>query len=543
MNENEVLKKIKKCIVWIRESTAGQMDGASPQTQREACQKFAGENGIKIIKEFMPPDGESGFDPRRRIEYNKMFDFVMQEKIELIIIYTNSRLHRNIVDAAQIWQWAIYQNDHYVYNVSEQELLHSKAPVRVKKNYLRQTAESQIFSLGQADAATSGLATTFKNGEPIGRSPVGYINKTVDGKGTFALDEIRAPLILKMFELYASGLSLRTLVIKMFELGLTSRGKKNHPSGQISHRGICYALNNPQYIGMNRMKGDDTVKGNWPPIVGKELFDEVQKKLAENRHGSGDRQSLSFPWRKYTECGFCGSSIWATRCIKTMADGSEKAFSYYKCSKMNDEKCSQQSYKEEEMDKLILSGIENIHIEFEVFAKLVKQVEKSAVQNEEKNKKELAKLERELASWKGREEKIMELEISGRYSPELAKTKIDEAKMKAAEIEAKIIEVKGKKNEKHHEQSIEAVEQFIKFKDRFLRLNEADRAKMLEGVLEKAIIKNGKVEFKFFEPWETIFKYSESLRREAEESWENPSGGDNPLGEKPSAKKNVAIWI
>lgn len=150
-----------------------------------------------------------------------------------------------------------------------------------------------------------------KGGVPKGVRLTGY---TTDGD----VVPVEAAVVRALFDGFATGLTLRTL---SREHGLT-------PST------VRTLLTNPRYAGRRVYKGEVVGAGAWEPIVSGELFDSVNRGLADparksNRTGSTARKHLG---TSLFRCGECedhptvrtagsGNRYWCRACglVRTMA--------------------------------------------------------------------------------------------------------------------------------------------------------------------------------------------------------------------------------
>ena len=103
-----------------------------------------------------------------------------------------------------------------------------------------------------AKLTIQGREQAVKEGRVVGVAPLGYIN-VFDRPGgkTAVLDPERAPIIAHMFCLAAEGTSLRTILSRVQELGLTSRNGK-----PISLSTLYEVLSNSFFMGLLRYKGE-----------------------------------------------------------------------------------------------------------------------------------------------------------------------------------------------------------------------------------------------------------------------------------------------
>jgi site-specific DNA recombinase len=117
------------------------------------------------------------------------------------------------------------------------------------------------------------------------------------------IDSEKAPFIQKMFELYSSGnYTVKSLMEVMYKEGLRNRVGK-----QVGKSRMYDLLTDPFYCGFLRWKSE-THKGMQEPLISKELFDTVQKKL--NRVGKTLQVKKHLPvFKAKMKCGECSGTI------------------------------------------------------------------------------------------------------------------------------------------------------------------------------------------------------------------------------------------
>ena len=109
-------------------------------------------------------------------------------------------------------------------------------------------------------------------------APIGYLNVRYGKKANIILDNMRAPAIKSLFKIYATGeFSIQDLMILAKDWHLFP---KHHYS--ISKRCINNLLKNPFYYGVMKIKGE-LIPHNYPKLIDKNLFDEVQRILLSRR--------------------------------------------------------------------------------------------------------------------------------------------------------------------------------------------------------------------------------------------------------------------
>lgn len=180
---------------------------------------------------------------------------------------------------------------------------------------------AQYYSANLARNAKRGLQENARkclwNG---GCVPLGYL---IDEHQRFVLEPIGAACVRMIFELYASGQSIKSIVCTLNEKGYKTVKGNRFRLGSI--QGI---LRNRKYIGEYHASGI-TVPNGIPAIVDVQLFNDVQARLgvvaSAKAHNKAD-----IPYLLTTKvfCGHCGSPM-----IGESGTGKGGAtYRYYKCS-------------------------------------------------------------------------------------------------------------------------------------------------------------------------------------------------------------------
>ena len=151
--------------------------------------------------------------------------------------------------------------------------------------------------------------------------PLGYL---LDKKAQkLAIDPTTAPLVVEVFEKYADGKSVRSIVEDLNVRGL--RTKKGQPFNINSFSSL---LKNRKYIGEYRYQ-DVVIEGGVPAIVPEDLFNRVQERMEKNRHAPA--------MAKAKEDYLLTTKLFCGKCERMMVGESGKSHTgamhyYYKCS-------------------------------------------------------------------------------------------------------------------------------------------------------------------------------------------------------------------
>ena len=87
-----------KAVVYVRVSSASQVEGTSLETQEERCREYAEREGYEVVKVFR----EEGVSAKmwQRPEFIRVLDFLKAQKgkVRLFIMYKIDRISRSVED-------------------------------------------------------------------------------------------------------------------------------------------------------------------------------------------------------------------------------------------------------------------------------------------------------------------------------------------------------------------------------------------------------------------------------------------------------------
>ena len=327
INNSSQIQVMKNCFAYIRVSTAKQGEqGVSLQEQRDAITRYADRNSLTIAQWYEERETAA---KRGRPVFTQMLKRLRKGEAEGIIIHKIDRSARNLRDWADLGELIDHGTD--VYFVNESLDLHSRGG-RLSADIQAVVAADYIRNL--REETRKGFYGRLKQGLYPMPAPVGYLDQ---GQGKQKLpDPVKAPLVRKAFELYATRrYNLTTLSDKLFELGL-----RNSKGNKLIRTGLSEMLNNPFYIGLIRLKRTgETFSGNHPPIIKTTLFQRVQEILSgrtvevERRH--------NFTFRRLLKCHLCRHSLVGEK---------QKGHVYYRCQTKH---CPVKCIREERVNEQI----------------------------------------------------------------------------------------------------------------------------------------------------------------------------------------------
>jgi site-specific DNA recombinase len=294
----------------------------SIEAQLFELRKQAEREGVTVGKEFV--ECRTAKQPGRPV-FNQMLAEIEKGKASGILAWHPDRLARNMVDGGRIIHLVDLGKikDLKFPNFAFEPNAHGKFMLSIH------FSQGKYYVDNLSENIKRGIATKLRNGIFPTWAPTGYLNDKA--RRCIVIDPAKAPLVRKMFELYAEGgYSVAEVKKRMDNAGLMGRRNK-----RLSINNYHVMLTNPVYFGLIRYKGV-LYEGKHDPIISKATFDRVQEALKAK--SKAKTPSLKpFLYRGLFHCGECG-------CFVTTE--TQKGHNYLRCTKRKTA-CSQRYVREE----------------------------------------------------------------------------------------------------------------------------------------------------------------------------------------------------
>ena len=258
-----------KAVIYARYSSDSQRE-ESIEGQFRECREYAERNNMTIAGTYI--DRALSAKTADRPEFQHMIKDSAKELFEIVLVWKLDRFSRDRYDSAH-YKHILKKNGVKV--VSAKEHISEGPEGIILEAMLEGYAEfysaelSEKIHRGQKENALKGK----NNG---GGVPLGYL---LDKKAQkLVIDPVTAPLVVEIFEKYADGKTVRSIVEDFNARGL--RTKKGQPFNINSFSSL---LKNRKYIGEYRYQ-DVVIEGGVPAIVPEDLFNRVQERMEKNRH-------------------------------------------------------------------------------------------------------------------------------------------------------------------------------------------------------------------------------------------------------------------
>lgn len=309
-----------KAVIYVRVSTAEQVDNYSLQTQTKACKDYCHREGITVDRVFRE-EGESA-KTTNRPQLQEMLDYCARNarSLDFVVVYRVDRLARQVHDHTLI-RMTLSKLGISVRAV--QETFDDTAAGRLIENLMASVAQfdNDLHSARTLD----GMREALSQGRWMWRPPVGYMRPS-DRRSSPSLtpDEEMAQLVRAAFEMVATGMERREALSQVTQMGL--RAKNGRP---LSPQTFGSMLKNPLYSGrIISKKWSIDVEGDFFPLISPDLFRAVQSGTSGALSEGRLKDHPDFPLRRIVRCGYCGTPLTAS-----WSRGRNKRYPYYHCRK------------------------------------------------------------------------------------------------------------------------------------------------------------------------------------------------------------------
>ena len=342
-------------VIYARYSSHNQTE-CSIEGQLEVCRKYAEDHNFNIINEYI--DRATSGTSDNRPDFLKMIKDSYRHLFQGVLVYQLDRFARNRYDSA-VYKRKLKKNGVRVF--SARENISDDASGVLMESVLEGMAE--YFSVELSQKVKRGMKlnaeSCYYNGGVV---PLGYkleivsddrfnnnIKKAV--KKRYAIDEDKAPIVKKIFEMYANDKRMVEIINYLNSLGLTTT--YNKPFNKSSIRRI---LENKKYIGIYTYQ-DEEIQDGIPRIIEDDLFYKVQQELEKNGLSPARRRAKTeYLLSNKLYCGLCKEKMIG----KSGTSKTGKLHTYYSCKSAINHHCDMESIKKDDIEDIIAQACQDI---------------------------------------------------------------------------------------------------------------------------------------------------------------------------------------
>jgi site-specific DNA recombinase len=315
----------KNAILYRRVSTTDQkIYGNSLNAQRDSLRDFCLKNSINIMKEFQEDYSAKNFD---RPEWKKLIDFAQKNKnsIDYLLVVDWDRFSRNTFEALGVIN--DFKEMHIEVNCIGKWINYDDpSQIIMQLMYL---GMPEVDNKIRSEKVRIGMRQGLKEGRYNVKPPCGYMpGKDELGKPLIQPHPTEAPLIKKIFELFATGIYSQNEIRNMAEFKVLN----------ISRSNLSTILKNILYAGKVRVKAfknepEEIVSGLHEPLIELSIFYKTQEILkSKSRYkNKPQKQNEILFLRGHLKCNKCGGNLTGSG---SKSKTGKKHF-YYHCNSRN----------------------------------------------------------------------------------------------------------------------------------------------------------------------------------------------------------------
>ncbi len=328
-----------KAVIYARYSCSGQRE-ESIEGQIRECTEYAKKNNIQIVGTYIDKAKTGKND--NRFNFQRMIMDCTKNLFDTILVWKLDRFSRNKHDSVH-YKYLIRQNNIRIVSVTENI---SDAPEGALMESLLE-GMAEYYSLELAVKVARGqMENALKCLFNGGTIPLGYI---INEEQRFEIDPLTAPFVVKAFELYDSGATMKEVAEY-----LTSKGVRNNRGTPMTLNTISNMFTNRRYIGEYSYR-TVTVPDGIPAIISKELFERVQRRIAINRKSPAKHKAQeNYILSTKLYCGSCNTYMVG----ESGTSQNKTIHRYYKClSAKRKRGCNRKAVKKDWIEDIVIDMI------------------------------------------------------------------------------------------------------------------------------------------------------------------------------------------
>lgn len=446
------------------------INGHSIGEQIERMHDYCKAMNWTVYKEYIDA-GYSGANTDRPA-LQRMIKDIKAGKIDKVLVYKLDRLSRSQKDTLELIEDVFLANGCDFVSMSEN--FDTSTPFgRAMIGILAVFAQLEREQIKERMAM--GMLARAKKGKYSGsdKLPIGY--DYIDGE--LVVNEFEKMQIIQVFEMYASGMSSRSIADKLNESG------QYHKGGIWHHQTIRNLIEKKTYIGYIKHSGE-WYKGTHDAIISEELFNKCQDIRTQRKE-----QALVYNRRIGKANSYLGGFLFCGKCTARMAKfiSGEKPYrnSFYVCnsrakrdkSAVKDPTCKNKRWKMDELDEIVFGEIKKLALDPNYYEEIKENQpidERPSIIG-----KEIKKLDDQLS-------RLMDLYSLGDMSVDILQDKIHDLNDQKIKLEQELESIElEKKNKMSHEETVRIVQSF----GEILEENDFDKIRaVISALIEKIVV-------------------------------------------------------
>jgi site-specific DNA recombinase len=266
------------------------------------------------------------------------------------------------------------------------------------------------------DRVTAGLERRVREGRWMsGRTPYGYTRD----EGLLVPDPVKAPIVRRIFQLYAEGRLGTTAIARTLE----AEGAQAPRKHGWSPNALQLILANPAYRGLVRWNGE-IHPGLHEPLIDDETFEKTQEILRRRAEDASLRRgnASAFLLSGLVRCHHCGRAY-----VGTSAHGRSSRYTYYACStryRYGSDKCNGERLPKDRLEAAVLAQLAELYRDGRLIKRAVAEAVTYTAKERPRVEEQLASTRAEIARVERKLDRYFEAFEAGELSAALCQERV-----------------------------------------------------------------------------------------------------------------------
>jgi site-specific DNA recombinase len=497
---------MQSAVIYARVSSREQeREGYSIPAQRKLLNEYAHVRGFRVQHEFI--DVESAKNPGRK-EFGAMLRLLQSDpQCRAVLVEKTDRLYRNRTDSIA-FEELIENRNVEIHLVKEGRVVAKDSRSQDKFMHDIHVAVAKHYSENLREEVKKGMREKAEQGIYPSRPPFGYKNNPATR--SIEVDPQRAPVLRRIFELYASGQHSLTTLRRAI---LRERGV------QICRAYLEIILKNPFYIGRFNWQGIE-YKGTHEPLVSPELFQRVQDTFAGRNKPKYLKHNFAFAG--LLTCAHDGCTV--------TTELQKGKYVYYRCSHGRG-KCELPYMCEQDVSDRLSELLKQIYVSETIAHTIVDSLQSDLNRSEQKRQEQIVTLRQRLAALRTRMNQLYEDKLDGKITEEFWARKQTEYSDQERSLETALSSLNRPITPERVLTVARTFELAQKAHSLYLTRNHAERGQLLKTVLLNCATDDVSLWPTYRKPFDLIFQ------RAKNEEW----SGRLDLNQRPHAPQACAL--
>lgn len=227
---------MEKAVYYGRVSTEEEKQANALEKQVLELETFINNNENMILVDAYVDKGKSGTTRKGRKQYNRLFDDLLTDKFDTVVIKDQSRLMRNVLDWYLFLDRLTKHNKRLFLYMENQYYTPENAFISgIRAMMAEEQSKDLSKKIKQSVKNSHAKGVVYGNGKLWG-----YNQKN----GKLEINEEEAKIVRLIFELYSQNNGVRKIIKKLDELGI-----KNQNGNHFSPTTIKRMIRQPKYKG------------------------------------------------------------------------------------------------------------------------------------------------------------------------------------------------------------------------------------------------------------------------------------------------------